>query len=91
MLMYMHKLCVKCHSCEFFDCLDREFLNREISTKARADLSGKFAPREINPLYDTLSTSMKINNHRKLQAELQGVSESDSAFCPTSNFFLHCY
>ena len=91
MLMYMHKLCVKCHSRKFFDCLDREFLNREISTKARADLSGKFAPREINPLYDTLSTSMNINNHGKLQAELQGVSESDFAFCPTSNFFLHCY
>ena len=45
------KLCVKCHSCEFFNCLDCEILNREISAKARADYLGKLAPREINPLY----------------------------------------
>ena len=31
MLMYIRKLCViqKCNSLEFFDCLDREFLNQE--------------------------------------------------------------
>ena len=29
------KLCVKCHSHEFFNCLDHEFLNREISAKAK--------------------------------------------------------
>ena len=29
MLMYTSKLCVKCHSCEFFYCLDCEFLNQE--------------------------------------------------------------
>ena len=29
MLMYTCKLCVKSHSCEFFDCLDHEFLNWE--------------------------------------------------------------
>ena len=26
---YTRKLCVKCHSCEFFGCLDCEFLNQE--------------------------------------------------------------
>ena len=45
MLMYMCKLCVKCDSHEFFDFLDREFLNR-----LRVDHLGKFAPRVINPL-----------------------------------------
>ena len=28
-LMYMHKLCMKHHSCELLDCFDREILNRE--------------------------------------------------------------
>ena len=27
--MYTHKLCMKCHSHEFFDCLDHKFLNWE--------------------------------------------------------------
>ena len=43
MLMYTHKLCVKCNLLEFFDCLDCEF---EFSQHL-----GKFAPRENNPLY----------------------------------------
>ena len=35
MLMYMHKLCVKCCLSEFFDCLDCEFLNQESSVEAK--------------------------------------------------------
>ena len=49
MLVYTCKLC---HSHEFFDCLDREFLNWEnFCLKLSTDHSGKFAPREINLLY----------------------------------------
>ena len=48
-LMYTRKVCVKCHSHEFFDCSDREFL--KFLLKQLAYHSGKFAPREIKFLH----------------------------------------
>ena len=54
---------MKCHSCEFFDCLDHEYLNRAAKA-VRADYSGIFVPREINPLatryYGALDVTVAI-------------------------------
>ena len=53
-LMYMcirvAKLCVKCYSCEFSIVWIMNSKSGKFLLKLRADHSGKFAPKEINPL-----------------------------------------
>ena len=49
---------MKCCSHEFFNCLDREFLNQEIFAKPRFYHSEKLAPRENDP-----SCGMKLSEN----------------------------
>ena len=57
-------LCVKFHLCEFVDCLDHEFLNREnFYSKANGSPFRKIAPREHDPLYgNQIEIAMTYNN-----------------------------
>ena len=50
MLMYTRKLCVKSCLREYLDCLNCEFLNREISAKAKGLPFGKICMLGNNPL-----------------------------------------
>ena len=62
--MYMHKVCVKSHSCECFDCLDCEFLKLgKWLLKLSTDCPGKFVPMEINPLYGILAILINLLYH----------------------------
>ena len=63
---YMHKLRVKCHSHEFFDCLDHEIfkLGNFCLSYIRAHHSGKFAPSETNPLYSIQIQAIKSSYTR---------------------------
>ena len=55
MLMYTLQLCVKSHSREFFDYLDRESSKSgKFLLKLRTDHLEKFAPRKINLPYGKL-------------------------------------
>ena len=63
-LMYMHKLCVKSHLCECFECLDCEFLKLgKLLLKLNTDCSGKFVPMEINPLCGIVAILISLLYH----------------------------